>query len=170
MLLLTRPPYLRWAAAILVLAAAVAWDLSGRATEPYPVAARPIAQGAAIGPDDVRWVDVPADSLPVPDLAGRRAATDIAPGDPIAASSTTGRPTIPEEWWAVPIELPVGLPEGADVRLLLPSGRAVDGLVAAAAVEDVFAGPTGAVAVPNGDVDEVAAAAAAGLALVVIRP
>ena len=106
----------------------------------------------------------------MPVLEDRRAAVDIREGDPITASVTRGPTAVPDDWWAVPMEVPLGLPEGSEVRLLLPSGRSIDGIVAAAAIEDVFSGPTGAVAVPEGDLDEVARAAAEGAVGLVIRP
>lgn len=170
MLLLTRPPYLRWFAATAIVVAALAWDLSGRSTAPVPVAARPIERGQPITVDDVRWTEMPAGAIAVPVLDDRRAAVDIREGDPITASVTSGPATVPDDWWAVPMEVPLGLPEGSQVRLLLPSGRSVDGIVAAAATEDVFSGSTGAVAVAAGDLDEVARAAAAGAVSLAIRP
>ncbi len=169
-MLLSRPPYARWLAVIVLVAVALMWDLSRRATEPYPVAATSIAAGSLIGDGAVRWVDLPAGALPAPPLDGGRAAVDIRPGDPITPSVVTGADVVPDGWWAVPVDLPAGVPEGAPVRLLLPSGRMVDGVVAASADEDVFAGPSGAVAVPDADVDDVARSAVTGSVLVLVSP
>ena len=45
---LTRPPYLRWAAAAAVVVAAFLWDLRGSSDILYPFATSAIAAGATI--------------------------------------------------------------------------------------------------------------------------
>ena len=170
MLLLSRPPSLRGAAATLVVLAAIVWDLSNRATEPFPFAASTIPRGTALSEADIEWRDVGAGTLAMPDIGGGHAAVDIASGDPITRTVTVDRAPVPHDWWAVPIDLPLGLATGSPVRLLLPSGVAVDGVVSIPAVDDVFAGSSGAVAVDPNHVGEVASAAAAGLLTVLITP
>lgn len=171
MLLLTRPPYLRWIAAVVLVAAAVGWDLSARATAPHPFAARVIPAGSPLTEDTVEWRDAPAGSWEVPDLASATwAAHRIEAGDPITASLTTGSAAIPQGWWAVPIRIPPGVGRGASVRLLLPTGGTVAGVVAVPASDDVFTGPTGAVAVAEEHLRTVATAAAGDLVTVLVEP
>lgn len=169
-LLLTRPPYLRWAAVTLVVVAALAWDLSSRATEPFPFAAERIDSGTRITDELIEWRDVRSGSLEMPVLDDPRAAVDIEVGDPITPSVTEPASPVPPDWWSVPVELPPGVPDGAPVRLLLPSGRAVDGIVTTPATDEGFGASIGAVAVASEVLEEVAAASAAGLVLVLISP
>lgn len=171
MLLLTRPPYLRWLAAAALVVAAIGWDLSARATAPFPFAAEPIPPGTAITEDLVEWRDLPVGTFPLPELASALwAAHRIDAGDPIVPSLTTGSAAIPEGWWAVPMRIPPGLARGAAVRLLLPTGSTVPGVVAVPASDDVFSGPTGAVAVAEGDLRTVATAAVGDLVTVLVEP
>lgn len=170
MLLLSKPPLLRWAAAVIVVLAAIAWDLSGRATEPFPFAAEPIDRGTPITEELIEWRRVGRGDLAVPTLEGRRAAVDIATGDPITASTLETPDLVPDDWWSVPMEVPIGLSEGTAVRLLLPAGAFVDGIVTAAPTDDAFGGTVGAVAVASEHLEAVAAAASAGLVMIVISP
>ena len=170
MLLLTRPPYVRWAAVTLIVAAALAWDLSARTTEPFPFAAERIESGTRITDESIEWRAIPTGSLVMPVLDDPRAAVDIEVGDPITPSVTATARSVPADWWSVPVELPPGVPDGAPVRLLLPTGRVVDGLVTAPASDEGFGASMGAVAVASGDLEEVASASAAGLVLVLIAP
>lgn len=156
--------------AALAVAAALAWDLSARATEPFPFAASPIPRGTPLAEADIEWRDIPEGSLVLPDLDAGHAGVDIAEGDPITGTVMAGAVTVPDDWWAVPIDLPLGLPAGSPVLLLLPSGVTADGVVSVPAVDDVFAGTTGAVAVGPRDLADVAAAAAAGLVTVLVTP
>jgi hypothetical protein len=169
-LLLSRPPYLRWIAVTLVVGAAVVWDVSARTTESFPFAAERIESGSRITDDMIDWRDIPSGSLWMPVLDDPRAAVDIEVGDPITRSVTEGALVVPTDWWSVPIELPPGVPDGSPVRLLLPTGRAVDGLVTAPAPDEGFGASIGSVAVASEDLEEVASASAAGLVLVLIAP
>ncbi len=171
MLLLTKPPYLRWLAALALFVVAVAWDLSGRATEAVPFAVRDIEQGSWIDSEDVEWRQLPRGSVDLAMLEGARAATAILAGDPITRSVTAVGSLVPRDWWSVPVDLPTGVAAGTAVRLVLPGGTTADGIVAIAPSDDMFTGaPTGAVAVPEDVVARVAEASAAGLLLVLIAP
>ena len=171
MLLLTRPPYLRWAAAVLAIVAAVVWDLSGRRTEPYPFAAVSIERGATITEDMVRWRDVPTGLLTPADLAGASAATSIAAGDPLSPTVVTSAARVPDGWWSVPISLPHGVSVGTAVKLTFLDGEVVDGVVSLAPTEDSFGlDVTGAVAVPETAAAATALAVATDTVLVVIAP
>lgn len=171
MLLLTRPPYIRWAAALVLVTAAFGWDLTARASEPFPVAATDIPRGAPISDDVVAWVDVPRGSLPLPDLTQVTALTDIARGDPITRSMTTAGSVIPPDWWSVPMNLPSGITVGSTVRLTMLDGHSVDGIVSLAPAEDAFGLTTsGAVAVPEDAVGDVTVAVATDSVVVVVAP
>jgi hypothetical protein len=170
-LLLMRPPYLRWAAAALVVLAALAWDLSSRAVEPFPVAGIDIGRGEPIIDGDVQWIDVPRGSLPHPDLIDATAAVDIHAGDPITRSVTVVGSPVPSDWWSIPIDLPPGVAVGDRVRLTTLDGSTVDGVVSIAPSEDAFGLTTpGAVAVPDDAVSDVTVAVATDSVLVVVAP
>ncbi len=166
-----KPPYLRWVAAVALFTASVAWDLSGRATEAVPFAASNIQRGEWIEAEDVEWRQLPKGSVEMAVLDGARAQTSILAGDPITRSVATAGPIIPGDWWSVPVDLPAGVSVGSLVRLVLPGGVTTDGVVAVAPSDDMFSGgSTGAVAVPENAVAQVAEASAAGLLLVLIAP
>ena len=171
MFLLTRPPYLRWLAASAIVVVAVAWDLSARATTPFPFAAGAISAGTAITDDHIEWRELPTGAVQLPELGeGLWASVDIAAGDPIVPSLTTGNAGIPDGWWAVPMRVPPHLGRGAAVRLLLPTGALVPGIVVAPSVDDAFASPTGAIAVAEEHLRSVATAAAANTVTVIVEP
>ncbi len=52
---LQRPPYLRWAAAVILVAGAAAWDISGDPLSLHPYLLADVAAGAAITDADVEW-------------------------------------------------------------------------------------------------------------------
>ena len=64
MLLLSRPPYVRWVIAVLIVVAALLWELSEQVTEPFPFAARSIARGEPIASEAIEWRKLPRGSLP----------------------------------------------------------------------------------------------------------
>jgi SAF domain len=169
---LSRPPYLRWLAAAAILAAAVAWDLAGRRSEPFPFAARPIAPGELIGGDDVAWRDLPVGLMEVPDLAAATASRPIGSGEPITTGSVGGDTAIPAGWWAVPLALPAAAVPGTEVRIVVIEPAAtVDGVVVATGDRDLLTvADAGLVAVPGEAAEAVARAAASGGVTVLLRP
>lgn len=170
-LLLARPPYLRWAIAALIMVAAILWELSDRATEAVPFASTDIARGEAIVGEHVEWRDIPVGSVEGADLSNASALTDIGRGDPLTASVAGGRPPIPDGWWSIPVDLPPGVPAGSPVRLTVSDGSSVNGMISIAASTDQFGiAVPGTVAVPESAVDGVAAAAATGALLVLVAP
>jgi len=86
MLWLSRPPYVRWFAAVAIVLAALAWDLSGRQTAQYPFAATDLGRGTALSDNAIVWRAAPNGVYPVPDLSDAAASVDIAEGDPITRS------------------------------------------------------------------------------------
>ena len=169
---LTRPAYLRWAAAALIVAGAFAWDWVGRQGTAYPFSTRPIPAGAVISPDDVEWRTLPKGSLPTPDLSVPVAGRTIEPGEPILPSALDADGGIPAGWWSVPITVPAAAPVGSTVLLLdPPRGLEAKGIVVAHGSGDLFA-PTeaGLVAVSPEAAAAVAAAARDGELIVLVAP
>jgi SAF domain len=168
---LTRPPYLRWAAAVVLFLAALMWDLHGRGGVSYPFAARPIDAGASLGEEDVEWRTVPDGLFVMPDLSAPVATRPIAAGEPILPSFVDESAGIPEGWWAVPVALPAAATRGASVRLIAPGGVETDGIVVAVGSSDLLSfSDAGLVAVPPDHAATVAAAAIEGTLIVLIAP
>lgn len=168
---LTRPPYLRWAAAVLLVLLALAWDLRGRGGVAYPFAATAIEAGAVIGEDDVEWRTAPRGLLAAPDLSAPVAARSIAAGEPILPSSLDDDAGVPEGWWAVPVALPPAATRGAAVRLIGPDGVESDGIVVGVGSTELLSfSDVGLVAVPPERAAAVAAAAVEGTLIVLIAP
>ena len=67
---------------MLIVAAALLWDLRSAPVESRPFATRAIEQGEPVA-DAVEWREVAAGLWPRPDLAGSVAAIPLEPGDPI---------------------------------------------------------------------------------------
>ncbi len=171
MLWLGRPPYLRWFAAASVIAAAIAWDASQRATEPFPFAAVDLVRGQPITQQEVQWREMPVGSLIMPVLDGALASTTITEGDPITVSLVSTLPPLPPGTWAVPVALPLGTGVGMTVRLVFTDGTATVGVIVQPATEDSFGLVTdGLVAVSETVADAVAVAAAYGDLVVLIEP
>lgn len=169
---LTHPPYLRWAAAALLLIAALAWDLRGRSGVPYPFAAQPIAAGAVIEEADVEWRTMPGGVLAMPDLSAPIAARAIPAGEPILPSAVDADAGIPAGWWAVPVALPAAAVVGSRVRLIAADTMVdSEGIVVAAGSTDLLSTSDAAlVAVPPERATAIATAAAAGTLIVLIAP
>lgn len=168
---LGRRPYLRWFAAVVLVVAAFVWDVSERATEPFPFAARDLERGRPIDPEDVEWRQMPVGSLTLPPLGGATAATAIASGDPIVMSLVSRTPPLPPNSWAVPVPLPIGAGQGTAVNLVFSDGTAVPGIIIQPATEDTFGFNTdGLVAVQGVAANAVALAAANGDLVVLVEP
>jgi Flp pilus assembly protein CpaB len=169
---LTRPPYLLWAAAALLLIAALAWDVRGRSGVPYPFAAQPIAAGTAIEEADVEWRTMPAGVLAMPDLSAPIAARAIPAGEPILPSAVDAEAGVPSGWWAVPVALPAAAGVGSRVRLIATDTRVEsEGIVVATGSSDLLSISDAAlVAVPPERATAIATAAAAGTLIVLVAP
>ncbi|HHC07157.1 MAG TPA: hypothetical protein ENK55_00355 [Actinobacteria bacterium] len=165
-----RPPYHRWAVAVLVVVAAVAFDLRGGRGEVRPFTVRPVPAGAELTDDDLEWREVPRGLLPPAVLDGATARVDLPAGTPIVPALLAASDPTPPEWWSVPVSLTPGIPVGARVRLvLLDDGAGVEGLVTSGPVDDLFGGTgIGLVAVPPEHADAVAAASAEGRLVVLV--
>ena len=170
MLWLARPPYLRWFAAGAILLAAISWDLSKRQSEPHPFASQTIVRGEPLSSDNVEWRDVPVGVFPVPDLIDASARVDIIAGSPISETIISRTAPLPSGWWSVPIDLPVGTPEGSTVRVLGPDGYAMTGIVVRPPRRDTFGSvEAGTVGFPPEHADAVARMLASGELVVLIE-
>jgi hypothetical protein len=154
-----------------LVVAALVWDVSERATEPFPFAATDLARGQSITPDQVQWRQVPVGSLAFPPLEGAIAAVAIESGDPIVPSLVSAAVIVPTNSWAVPVPLPVGAMPGTPVNLVFADGTDTGGTIIHSATEDSLGVITdGLVAVDNGVANSVALAAANGELVVLIQP
>ncbi|MEN8235229.1 MAG: SAF domain-containing protein [Actinomycetota bacterium] len=169
---LTRPPYLRWAAAAAIVVFALAWDLHGNVEAPYPFASKAIGSGTAITDELVEWRSVPVGVMAMPDLSSPVASRDISAGEPIVPSAVSGETLIPDGWWSVSVALPASALPGARVRLIgteIPFD--VDGVVVSGGTNDLLSfSESGTVAVPPEIAAEVAVAARDGTLIVLIAP
>jgi hypothetical protein len=169
---LTRPPYLRWAAAVAVVVVAFLWDLRGSSDILYPFASSPIAAGAPIAEADVVWRRVPEGTMALPDLSDPVAARDVPAGEPIVPSAVSGSTTIPKGWWSVPVPLPATAVPGTRIHLVdAASGFETDGIVVAAGSDDLMSfDESGMAAVPPDAATLIAIAAREGTVVILLEP
>jgi hypothetical protein len=159
---LSRPPYLRWAAAgILVLVAAII-ELGPTATVSHPYTKRPMEAGAIITSSDVTWRDIPVGLLPSVDPTGSLLVA-LPAGAPVLPGMLGSGPAVPPGWWALPLPLSATVHPGVELRVVLVptlEGQApvsVPGILVDVGEADAFGDPKALVAVP----EEMAAATAA---------
>ena len=167
------PPYARWAAATLLVLGALWWDLRAPPTAQHPFAARAIASGQPIADGDIRWDRLPRDTFPVPNLEGAVTAVAIAPGEPITAAMLAPDALVPEDWWAVPIDIGAPTSPGDTVMLVvLDPPLSVPGIVVEPQRGDSFSldHRPALVAVPGDAAAVIAAAESAGLLVAAVRP
>lgn len=165
-----RPPYLRWAAAILIVATGLYAEFRPDRSVLHPFVAGDVAAGSALSDDGLEWRRVPAGLLPAVDLSRPVAARDLTRGEPLLPSSV-GVDPVPTGWWSVPVDLAPSVGPGTEVIVVLTaSGTTVAGVVTAAAAEDTFTGLSrGLVALPKEQAPAVAVAAD-GNELIVLYP
>lgn len=167
------PSLLRRAAAIALLVGAVAWDLRSDGREPYPVALTTVPAGSVIPPEAIGWVDLPRGALPLVAPQGRRAAVDLAAGDPLVPAVLADGVVAPDGWWTIPIAIGTLAAPGDETLLVVADPPfSTIGLVLESQVGDSFAFDhrPAAVAVPADVAPAVAAAERAGLLVVAVRP
>ncbi len=170
---LPRPPYLRWAAAALLVLGAFAWDLRSPAVELRPFASRPVRAGEALDASAVAWREVPAGLFAASDPAGATAAVDLTAGDPLVAAVLGHGAAVPEGWWELTLAVGAHAAAGDEVMLvILDPPVTVSGLVVSPQQGDAYSLDyrPAVVAVPAGDAALVAAAAAAGTLVAAVAP
>lgn len=171
MLLLSKPPYLRWAGAAALVIAALAWDISAQATESVPFAVRAIERGEQLDDSAIEWRSAPVGLLPMPNLEGATAAVTILAGEPIATSALRFTAAVPPGWWTVALDLPPAVLPGTRVRIVLGGAEGVSGVVVEPSREDSFGlRSAGLVAVPSEAADAVGFAAGAGQIVILFEP
>jgi hypothetical protein len=162
---LQRPPYLRRAAAVLLVIGALAWDLRPDPAEMRPFAAHDLTRGEAVGSAEIVWRRVPAGILPEADLNGAVAAVDVVAGTPLLPGVLRAAPAAPEGWWGLPLSIGPHAAAGDTVMLLATDPPlAVPGLVLSGARGDAYSldHRPAVVAVPGEQAALVAAADARG--------
>jgi len=166
---LQTPPWGRWIATGLVVLGAVWVELRPDPSVEHPFATEEIVAGTEIGDWNTKPQRVPAGMLE-PVTVGGVALTDIAPGDPILASSIGDHDEeIPDGWWAIEIPLPTSARPGDRAEMvLLDTGSAVPAVVVVGVTDDPLGSGLGSVAVSGEQAAEVAAAAANGRVAVMI--
>jgi hypothetical protein len=167
-----RPPYLRWAAAALLVAVTLFVELRPEATVLHPFAATDLAVGTAPAEATIEWRRAPAGLLAPVDLTAGTVRHPVAAGDPLTPSAMGTGPGVPADWWSVPLPVPDGIAVGAAVLVVITDPvETVPGIVTAAGVDDPFAyEPEALVAVPGDAATRVALAAAARTAMVLVAP
>lgn len=164
---LQRPPYGRWALALLIAAGALWVEFRPDPSVEAPYAVVDIAPGDLVTADNTEMRRVPEDLVPAAEL-DQLAVRSIPAGDPVLARDVAST-VLPPGWWVVSVALPPTAEVGEEVRLvLLDTGDTVPGVVAHAGVDDPFAAADGGVAVPPEHAASVAMATASGRLAVLV--
>lgn len=150
MLWLERPPFLRWLAATLVAAVAVALELSPPPTEEAAFLAVDVPAGTALDETMVTYRRLPVGALATVAPTGF-AAVDLAAGDPLIASVVTDV-SVPGQWVVLEAPLPAhARPGDRAIGVVVGPGAPpleFPALVVAPAVADAFGAGLGTIAVP----------------------
>lgn len=155
---LSRPPYVRWTLAALIVITGLVTEIAPESTTRHPFVVAPLAVGDTIDDAVVMWRDVPTGLLE-PVVLPAVASRPLEAGDPVLLGdgSAAGNTGIPDGWWGVEVDIPAGARSGMSVKLVT-GGAAVDGIVIAVTEGD-FGERTGLVAIPGDAAESVAAAA-----------
>ena len=155
---LSRPPYVRWILAAVIVAMGLVMELAPDPNTRHPFVVADLAVGETIDDTVVTWRDVPT-GLFEPVLLPTVASRALHAGDPVLVGdgSPASDSGIPEGWWGVEVDLPGGARSGMPVKLVT-GAAAVDGIVVEVTDGD-FGERKGLVAVPAKAAESVAAAA-----------
>ena len=160
----------RRAVAVVLVLGALAWDLRGSPTVPYPFTGSAVGRGQPV--TSIEWRDVPAGLLPESADTGI-AAVDLPPGAPILAAALRSPISAPQGWWAVPVEAAAHAAAGDTVMLVSADPPfETTGIVTSAQQGDRYGSGfrPALVAVPESHAAAVASAAARGALLAAVRP
>ena len=128
----SRPPYLRYALAAVVLMTAIWLDLRPAGTVQVPFAGSDIAIGDQPSTADIEWADVPEGVVPRPVTPNELATTtrfgrNIDAGDPILASDLVEQNNgVPADWWILAMDLPLDTRPGQNVQLVVLPAQGLD--------------------------------------------
>lgn len=159
---MTRPPYLRWAAAAAILAVGFVIELRPSDSIEVPVTTVDVAAGSVLDPSDVVWRDAPADLFSTVDLPATVTRRVPAGSVVTPADLRSGSEPIPPGWWSIQLPVPAGTTPGDDVLAVIVSDTAttsVRGRVASEVLDDGFSALDGLVAFAPADAVAVAEAA-----------
>lgn len=175
----SRPPYLRYGAAVLILAAGLYAEFKPDRYDMHPFAAADISAGTLLTEDLFEPRRVLSGSLPLVVIEGM-AARDMALGEPLMPTAIAdGTALAPDGWWALEVAMPADVAPASQVRVVVrphdpaQSPVLVPGVVIApAATADHLSLDTslGVVAVPEEHAATVAVAAADRRITVLIDP
>ena len=122
-----RPPYLRWAAAALLIITAAWMDIRPDPTVRQPYAAVDLAAGATLDDTMIEWRSIPTGLLPRLDDPRGIINRPVAAREPLLPTAlSTDRVPTPEGWWTMEVELPVGSVPGQSVQLIVLGDGADD--------------------------------------------
>jgi hypothetical protein len=168
---MTRPPYLRRFAAVVIVLIAMAIEFRPVTTERMPVAAIDLSAGDAVSESDVRWLNISKgviEPVSLPVVLSRM----VPAGSPISEADVhPSSIDVPADWLRIELEVPAATPNGATVvAVMSPSllGRPATGVVTRTPASTGFDAMTTMVAFPPSDAVAVANALADGTVTVLL--
>jgi hypothetical protein len=164
---LRHPPWGRWLLAAAIVIVGSWFELRPVPTTGHPFAVDTIPRGTTVDSTNTEMRAATKGLFdPIPDDVV--ALRDIAAGEPILRSAV-GESAVPDDWWAVSLELPPAAASGDRVRLvILDTGQVVEGRVVTGPGLDPLQTGLGAVAMPGEEAPVVAAAAMEGRVAVMV--
>ncbi len=172
MLWLTRPPLLRWEAALCLVCVAAWTEFSPRPTVEIPFLAVDVEAGERLTPDVIQFRTVPDPGFS-PHRGDGFAATDLRAGDPLLPSMVA-TVAIPPGWMIVDAPLPGSPVPGSQAIAVVLSetpGRPAttfSAVIVSGPGAEPFGAALGTVALPPAYLAEAAAAVASGRLVVAV--
>jgi len=167
---LVPPPYLRYAAATLIVLGALWIDFRPTAAVDHPFLTVAVSAGTSITPEHLEWRPLPPDTFPTVEPTGV-AAADIPAGTPLVPALLTTGPAVPRGWFALEMPVPDLATPGSPVRIVVDAETWTDGVViglAEAGNDFLSQGRQALVAVPGEAAATVAEAAGRGSVTVLL--
>jgi hypothetical protein len=168
---MSRPPYLRRIAAVLVVLVAVAIEFRPTTTQRLAIATTDLVAGTTVTEADVAWVDVSKGAIEpavLPAIVSRM----VPAGAPISdADVDSGSVEVPADWLQIELEVPAATQNGATVVAVMSPAlldRPATGLVTRVPEATGFDGLTALVAFDPTDAVAVAHAVAEGTVTVLL--
>lgn len=167
---MSRPPYLRRAAAVGVVIAALAIEFRPVTTSRLPIAAIDLPIGAAVTEAHVTWLEVrgSVEAIEIPAKLSR----SVPAGAPLSAADVDPNPVdVPADWLRIELEVPATTHVGATVVAVMSprtSERPATGVVTRSPTATGFDAITAMVAFSASDAVAVAHAVADGTVTVLL--